>query len=255
MATVYDAKSMARALEGVLRAKNVIVTHSECLNIVARQFGLKDWNVLSAQAKRSETAARRRVASLKGWALLAEYPDAYDHGADADPTAAGGGGAALIQHDPALGPRRYPDPSRAFGCYVQTVSAVPFHGKRLAISAKLRCQDVTQGASLWARVDGTPGHTLSFDNLKDAPEGWLFGTAPWVERRVLLDVPAEAISLHFGFFLKGRGALWAADFRIEETAKAALMVPPEPSQSRTPGWIAPTNLTFSEVVDLSAATA
>ncbi|WP_190273109.1 glyoxalase superfamily protein [Methylorubrum extorquens] len=221
---------MARAMESALRAKNVSLSHGECLDIVARQFGLKDWNVLSAQAKRSEAAARRRVALLKGWALIAEYPDAYDHGADADPTAAGGG-AARIRHDPVLGPRRYPEPSRAFGCYVQTVSAVPFHGQRVAISATLRCQEVTHGATLWARVDGMPGHTFAFDNLKDATEGWLFGSVPWVERRVVVNVPADAISLHFGFFLKGRGALWAADFRIERMIAASLGARPMPPQS------------------------
>ncbi|XYD11329.1 glyoxalase superfamily protein [Methylobacterium sp. NMS12] len=250
MPTVVEAKSMARAVESALRAKNVTITHGECLDIVARQFGLKDWNVLSAQAKRSEAAARRRITSLKGWALLAEHPDAYDHGADADPTVRGGD-AALIRHDPVLGPRRYPDPVRAFACYMQSVSAVPFRGRRVAIGAKLRCQDVTHGATLWVRVDAMPGHTFAFDNLKDAPDGWLFGNTSWVERRVVLDVCAEAISLHFGFFLKGRGALWAADFRVEEAAAAALTAPPFPPRSREAAWSTPTNLTFSEVIGSS----
>lgn len=252
MPTIEDAKSMARAMGVALRAKNVTLSRGECLDIVARQFGYKDWNVLSAQSKQSEAAARRRIASLKGWALLAEHPDAYDHGPDADPTAVSGS-AALIRHDPVLGPKRYPKPSRAFGCYMQTVSAVPFHGQRVAISAKLRCQNVTDGATLWVRVDAMPGHTLAFDNLKDAPEGWLFGSMPWVERRVVVDVPADAISLHFGFFLKGRGALWAADFLIEERATAALTASSVSQWSRTAAWTTPTNLTFSEVIDLSAA--
>lgn len=252
MPTVDEAKSMVRAMESALRAKkNLTITHGECLDIVARQFGLKDWNVLAAQAKRSDAAARRRVASLKGWALLAEHPDAYDHGAD-DDTTAPGGTAALIRHDPVLGPRRYPDPARAFGCYVQTVSAVPFHGRRVAIGAKLRCRDVSHGGTLWARVDAMPGHTFAFDNLKDTLDGWLLGSAPWAERQVVLDVSPEAISLHFGFFLKGRGTLWAADFHAEETA-AALTGPPASPQVRAPGWVTPTNLTFSEVIDLSAA--
>ena len=254
MPTIEDAKSMARAMEGALRAKNVTLTHGECLDIVARQFGLKDWNVLSAQAKHSEAAARRRIASLKGWALLAEHPDAYDHGPEVDPTAVGCG-AALIHHDPVLGPKRYPDPARAFGYYMQTVSAVPFHGQRVAISAKLRCQDVMHGATLWTRVDAMPGHTLAFDNLKDAPEGWLFGSMPWVERRVVVDVPADAISLHFGFFLKGWGALRAADFRVEARATEALTAPSISQWSRAAAWTTPTNLTFSDVIDLSAASA
>lgn len=91
--------------------------------------------------------------------------------------------------------------------------------------------------------------------LGDATEGWLFGSVPWVERRVLVDVPADAISLHFGFFLKGRGALWAGDFRIERMIAPSLGARPMPPQSQAPEWITPTNLTFSEVIDLSVVTA
>ncbi len=60
-----------------------------------------------------------------------------------------------------------------------------------------------------------PGNTFAFDNLKDAADGWLFGSRPWVERRVVLDVSAEAISLHFGFSLKGRGNLWLRIFALK----------------------------------------
>ncbi|CAA2143192.1 glyoxalase superfamily protein [Methylobacterium bullatum] len=251
MPTVEDAKSMARAMEGALRAKNVTLSHGECLDIVARQFGLKDWNVLSAQAKRYEATAQRRASQLKGWAFLSEHPDVYDHGAD-DDLIAPGGGTAVIRLDPLLGPRRYPEHSRAFGCYTQTISAVPFHGKRVEISGNLRCQDVSHGATLWARVDGMPGHTLSFDNLKDASEGWLFGTMSWIDRKIVLDVPADAISLHYGFFLKGKGALWAADFKVEE-ALAEAQFTSSPMQHRSaPAWLTPTNLQFSDVINLPA---
>ena len=41
---------MARAVESALCAKNVTITDGECLDIVARRFGLKDWNVLSAMS-------------------------------------------------------------------------------------------------------------------------------------------------------------------------------------------------------------
>ena len=252
MPTVDDAKSMARAMESALRAKNVTLSHGQCLDIVALQFGLKDWNILSAEAKRYEASSRRRASRLKGWAFLAEHPDVYDHGADDDPQLLTDR-TALIRLDPVLGPRRYPEPSRAFGCYMQTVSAVPFHGKRVEILANLRCQDVTHGATAWARVDGMPGQTYAFDNLKDAPEGWLFGTAPWTARRVVLDVPNDAITLHYGFFLKGKGALWASDFHVEEANDAAQLTSAAAQcWSRDPAWLAPTNLRFSDVIDLSA---
>ncbi|WP_336799279.1 glyoxalase superfamily protein [Kaistia sp. MMO-174] len=43
-----DAKSMAKALRAVMAERDIELTHGETLEIVARQFGLDDWNVLAA---------------------------------------------------------------------------------------------------------------------------------------------------------------------------------------------------------------
>ncbi|MGF9692642.1 glyoxalase superfamily protein [Rhizobium sp. 0TCS1.26] len=44
-----DAKSMAKALREALAAHDAPITHSQALEIVARQFGLASWNILSAR--------------------------------------------------------------------------------------------------------------------------------------------------------------------------------------------------------------
>jgi catechol 2,3-dioxygenase-like lactoylglutathione lyase family enzyme len=45
-----EPKTMAKVLRGELRSRfEVETTHSECLEIVARQHGLDDWNTLAAQ--------------------------------------------------------------------------------------------------------------------------------------------------------------------------------------------------------------
>jgi hypothetical protein len=49
MLTHKDAKTMARSLRDSLANRNVLFSHSDCLEIVARQFGLADWNTLSAK--------------------------------------------------------------------------------------------------------------------------------------------------------------------------------------------------------------
>jgi uncharacterized glyoxalase superfamily protein PhnB len=49
MRTFHDAKAMAKALRTALADKNVALSHSECLEIVASQFGFENWNVLSAR--------------------------------------------------------------------------------------------------------------------------------------------------------------------------------------------------------------
>jgi uncharacterized protein len=53
---IHDAKSMARSLRDALAARNVALSHSECLEIVARQLGFADWNTLSAKLSTEEHA-------------------------------------------------------------------------------------------------------------------------------------------------------------------------------------------------------
>ena len=49
MRTYKDAKAMAKSLRDSLAARSVLLSHSECLEIVAKQSGFADWNTLSAK--------------------------------------------------------------------------------------------------------------------------------------------------------------------------------------------------------------
>ncbi|MDN2579149.1 glyoxalase superfamily protein [Aquibium sp. ELW1220] len=49
MRTYLDAKAMAKSLREAMRETGVDLTHSAALELVARQFGLPNWNVLSAK--------------------------------------------------------------------------------------------------------------------------------------------------------------------------------------------------------------
>jgi hypothetical protein len=62
MPTHKDAKTMARSLRGALADRNVPLSHSECLEIVARQFGFADWNTLSAKLPAEEGGLARSQA-------------------------------------------------------------------------------------------------------------------------------------------------------------------------------------------------
>ncbi len=44
-----DAKAMAKALRVALASRGTSITHSEALEIVARQFGMASWNIMSAK--------------------------------------------------------------------------------------------------------------------------------------------------------------------------------------------------------------
>ena len=44
-----DAKTMARTLRNALKIRAVEITYSDCLELIAKAFGLDNWNVLSAK--------------------------------------------------------------------------------------------------------------------------------------------------------------------------------------------------------------
>ena len=52
-----DAKAMARRLREALAEKNVTLTHTASLELIARSFGLKDWQVLAAMIGAAEAPA------------------------------------------------------------------------------------------------------------------------------------------------------------------------------------------------------
>lgn len=62
MRSFRDAKLMARSLREAMAAKQVPLSHSETLEIVARQFGCDDWNVLAA--KIGETASEKPAEAV-----------------------------------------------------------------------------------------------------------------------------------------------------------------------------------------------
>ncbi len=250
MNTYREAKHMAKVLEGILRERNVAVSHGETLNIVARQFGLNDWNSLSARIKRAEAADVRRLQALVSWDFVGEHPTEFDFGRD-DDARNSGRRAALIRYSGAK-PTRYGETKRVFGTLAQTVSAVPYHGRRLEIRADLATDKVSHGATIWARVDKSPGNILAFDNLKDRPDGgWLFGDNDWTRRRLVIDVPSNATTLQFGFFLKGSGAVWSADFAVVVVDVDTALTGKPYESSRDPSWLQPTNLDFSRTVSLT----
>ena len=49
MRDLKDAKAMAKAMREALREQTVEIPHSLALEIVARQFGFDNWNILSAR--------------------------------------------------------------------------------------------------------------------------------------------------------------------------------------------------------------
>jgi hypothetical protein len=203
MHTFLDSKAMAKALRTALAERQIDITHSDSLELVARQFGFDDWNTLAA---RIEAGRPRKLP--QGWHIHhgAGYP-LFEAGAD--PNDPGSVTIVSISSPDVVG--------QNFATLMQSISAEDYRGQTLRLTADLRGEDVGYGA-LWMRVDPKGGgKSLRFDNmLTREKDGAISGRFGWTERSIVLDVGAEAASLHFGAMLKGVGRLWARRFRLDE---------------------------------------
>ena len=56
-----DAKAMAQTLREALKPKSISLTHSECLELVAKMLGFHDWNVLSAHIQANSEKDSPRI--------------------------------------------------------------------------------------------------------------------------------------------------------------------------------------------------
>lgn len=235
-----DAKTMATTLRQLLRRRQVDLSHGECLEIVARQFGLKNWNVLSDRLGPERPAASPSLTLPAGWWPSGARPDLYEMGVDPE-VRVGGRVAAVIR-------ARHPEQPLAyavgvFATLMQSVDASAHHCRRVALEVDLRCKEVAGAASIWLRVDKAPGQLIAFDNMETRQaDGPLKGSHDWTTRRIVLDIAREATTLNYGFMLRGSGSVWAADIRITE-------VGPDVAQTCTgPRTLdAPDNLDFSRL--------
>lgn len=67
-----DAKAMARALRDPLKAKTVEITHSECLELIAKAFGYENWNILAAKVEAARFGALDAAVVSTGGTIAAE---------------------------------------------------------------------------------------------------------------------------------------------------------------------------------------
>ena len=107
-------------------------------------------------------------------------------------------------------------PIDGFGGMMQMCSAENYRNKRLRFSAWLKSEKADDGgAHLWFRIDGQD-RILGFDNMDKRP---VKGTTEWQSFSIVLDVPANATALAYGFFVNGTGRAWVSDMKIEEVGQ------------------------------------
>ncbi|WMT91507.1 glyoxalase superfamily protein [Pelagibacterium sp. H642] len=203
-------KTMAKSLRSALADQDIFISHGQSLEVVARQLGYANWNVLSARMDASEAPAIA-LGMPAGWVPCGRYSGKHFRtGIDPDMR-----GVAVAE---AIAKRGIPGDS--FAGLMQSISAEAYRGKRLQLSAQLKVREAGVG-TIWMRIDPVAGRrSLGFDNMmRRKSKGALSGDSDWTERAIVLDVPEEAYSIHFGFFLQAPGIVWARDFRLEAVAE------------------------------------
>jgi hypothetical protein len=145
------------------------------------------------------------ITAPSGWHANGSNTKGYVVGVDQTQTW-GGMPSAYVKSNGATG--------KEFGGMMQTISSEDFTGKRVRLSGWIKTEDANDGGGhLWLRVDGQDvGRSLQFDNMDNRP---VKGTSDWQEASVVLDVPANASALAYGFFVQGTGKMWVSGTKIE----------------------------------------
>jgi hypothetical protein len=208
MQSFLDAKIMAKALRLALSERDLALSHGDCLELVARQFGLADWNTLAARIAAVQNEGG--LALPEGW-FVTDGTDLRSYRLGLDPVMPG---AALIESRFKRG-SGVDLSGDTYAVLMQSVDGDAYRGQRLKLTAPLKTEDADAG-TIWMRVDQSPGSVVRFDNMLTRKRyGAIKGTNDWTARSIVLDVPESAASIHYGFLLQGYGRVWARGFEIE----------------------------------------
>ena len=93
----------------------------------------------------------------------------------------------------------------------QSISAIPYRGKRIQLKGFVRSERVLRFSGLWMSVEGSR-ESVPFDHMSDRP---IRRTTDWQECSIVLDVPEDAANIVFGGQLAGRGKFWMDDLSLE----------------------------------------
>lgn len=168
---------------------------------------------------------------INGWNLSGSNPELYELMVDEEVFHTGTKSGLLYAKVEAN--------EQQFGTMMQGFLADDYKGKRIKMSCFLKTEKVTK-CSAWLRVDNASGDTIQFDNMDSRS---IQGTTEWNHYSIVLDVPEESTSIHFGVLLIGNGKVWADSFRFEEVSEQ-IDTTNMLSQDYLPKQ--PSNLDFSE---------
>jgi hypothetical protein len=169
------------------------------------------------------TSLAASAAIPPGWIVAGSAPTEYEF--DVDTSSPDGSKSAFIKAKPSAS-------SSGFGTLMQMITAEDYRGGRWKLTARMRTDDAVR-AQMWMRVDGPDRKMQAFDNMESRP---VSGDSAWKTYEIVLDVPADAGNIAFGFFLMGGGQVWADDFKLEKVPATTPVTAPAvgKAQPRSP---------------------
>lgn len=231
-----DPLTAAKHLRIALMSCNIDLSGEDCLDLVARQFGLKGRTALEAEmAAAAPPPAQLQAPS--GWSLGGFNLRAYSGGLSPGET---------YLDRPVF---RLSNATRENGhvSLSQTLSASPYRGRRLRYAGWLRAKNVDGVATIFMGSSDTNRRYLTFNNLEHlASDGALRGTVDWLHRAIVLNVPEDAATVNIGFTLVRGGEAWFSGLGLD-------IVGPEVPLTAQEERDAPANLDFTALCSEGAA--
>ncbi len=153
-------------------------------------------------------------SGVVGWFLSGPRLQAFKIGVDREVRFRGGASGRLVSVEKGQGA----------GTMMQSISAASYLGKRLRFSATVRTRGVDGWTGIWLRID-RPDARTSFDNTQSRP---IRNDAEWTRVEVVLDVPNDALAIHFGLVQDGHGTSWIDDAALEVVSKDVAVTAVDP---------------------------
>ena len=169
-----------------------------------------------------------------GWYASGSHPSHYDIGVDPETKWEGQLTVCVMS-------KRGDAPGA--GALRQSILAESFHGQRVRFSACVRAVNVAEHAGLYLLLNGhgrTRVNVIASDTMEHRQ---IRGSADWTHYSLVVDVPKDGASLHYGLALHGPGGVWMSDVKFEAVSND-VPVTAEPEDDPTP--LLPSNLSFAE---------
>jgi hypothetical protein len=142
------------------------------------------------------------AAVPRGWHLAGSFPQEYEVGTRLQRAGPPHSIAYL---------RSTTGKAHGFGTITQSISAEHYAGRRVRLSADVKSDQLSGWAGLWMRADKDI-KSVAFDNMQNRP---IRGTRDWQHYDVVLDIPVDATSVHFGALLVGAGEVDVSGFKLD----------------------------------------